>query len=133
MQATPTLRVTNCYKHCRTKLSSLCSLGDDTAQGLWVNIYIITLILVGVIIFYYLLAANILVFVMYGIDKYNACRRGCRIPERKLVMLAVAGGSIGAVAGMYLWWHKTKHLKFRIGLPLILVAQVLLACWLASA
>ena len=87
----------------------------------------------GVIIFYYLLAANILAFVMYGIDKYKAGRNCRRIPERKLVMLAVAGGSIGAVAGMCLWRHKTKHLKFRIGLPLMLAAQVLLACWLASA
>ena len=61
---------------------------------------------------------------MYGIDKYKAGRNCRRIPERKLVMLAVAGGSIGAVAGMYLWRHKTKHLKFTLGIPGILFLQI---------
>ena len=48
------------------------------------------------------------------------------IPEAALLILAVIGGSIGALLGMQVWHHKTKHKKFKYGLPLILLAQIVL-------
>ena len=49
-----------------------------------------------------------------------------RISEATLLMLAVIGGSIGALLGMKIWHHKTMHKKFKFGLPLILLAQIAL-------
>lgn len=65
-------------------------------------------------------------FVVFGIDKWKAMHKRWRIPEATLLILAAVGGSIGAWAGMIVWHHKTKHKKFRYGVPLILVAQVVL-------
>jgi uncharacterized membrane protein YsdA (DUF1294 family) len=65
-------------------------------------------------------------FVVYGIDKWKAKRGNWRISEAALLMLAVIGGTIGALLGMKVWHHKTMHLKFKYGLPLILLAQITL-------
>ena len=59
-------------------------------------------------------------------DKLKAKKGAWRIPERTLIGIAVIGGSIGAIAGMNLFRHKTRHLKFSIGLPVILAVQVVL-------
>lgn len=59
------------------------------------------------------------------IDKQKARRGAWRIPEATLMGVAVLGGSIGAIAGMRLFRHKTKHPKFYIGLPCILAAQII--------
>ena len=75
---------------------------------------------------YYLIVINILTFLVYGIDKWKAKQDGWRISEATLLMLAVIGGSIGALLGMQVWRHKTMHLKFKYGLPLILLAQIAL-------
>ena len=56
---------------------------------------------------------------MYGIDKWKAHRKQWRISEKMLLFLAVIGGSAGALAGMYIFHHKTLHKKFTIGVPLI--------------
>ena len=69
---------------------------------------------------------NILSFSVYAADKKKAQRHKWRVPEAQLIMLAVVGGSIGALLAMYLLRHKTKHAKFKIGVPLILAAQILL-------
>ena len=61
--------------------------------------------------------------------KQKARRGRWRIPERTLLLLAALGGSVGSLLGMYLFHHKTKHLKFTLGVPLILILQLLLA-WL---
>lgn len=74
-------------------------------------------------LFYYLLSINIISFICMGLDKFRASRDRWRIPERTLFLLAAAGGSIGSIAGMFLFRHKTKHLSFRIGLPAILILQ----------
>jgi len=74
----------------------------------------------------YLVAINVVTFVVYGIDKWKAIHDRWRIPEATLLILATVGGSIGALLGMYVWHHKTKHKKFRYGVPLILVAQIIL-------
>ncbi|MBO4765020.1 MAG: DUF1294 domain-containing protein [Bacteroidales bacterium] len=76
---------------------------------------------------YYLLGINLLAFLLFGIDKWKARRDRWRIPEATLLLLAALGGSIGALAGMCVFHHKTKHKKFAIGLPLILLAQVAIA------
>ena len=73
-----------------------------------------------------LIVLNIVTFVVYGIDKWKAMKGRWRISEFTLLLLAVIGGSIGALLGMRVWHHKTKHLKFKYGVPLILLAQLAL-------
>ena len=72
----------------------------------------------------YLIGINVLTFLIYGVDKWKAQRNKWRIPEDTLIWLAVAGGSVGALLGMHLFRHKTKHWKFLIGIPVILLVQV---------
>ena len=79
---------------------------------------------------YYLAAVNIVTFLIYGIDKLRAKRGAWRIPEKTLFLLPLLGGSVGAIAGMKVFHHKTKHWYFKYGLPLILLAQVALVVWL---
>ena len=79
------------------------------------------------VLIYYLLGINLLTFFVYGIDKWKARRDKWRVPEATLLMLAALGGSVGALLGMFVFHHKTKHKKFLIGVPLILLAQLALA------
>ena len=79
---------------------------------------------------YYLLAINVIAFIMYGIDKYKAMKAKWRIPEATLLLLAVLGGSIGAWMGMKVWHHKTMHKKFKYGIPAILLIQIALMTYL---
>ena len=72
----------------------------------------------------YLAAINIIAFFLYGIDKWKARHDKWRVTEARLLWIAVAGGSIGALLGMKIWHHKTKHNKFRFGLPAILLLQI---------
>ena len=83
-------------------------------------------------VFLYLLLINAAAFVLMLADKQKARKNRWRIPERTLILSAVFGGSIGALAGMYTFRHKTKHLKFTLGIPAILVAQIALAVFLIS-
>lgn len=76
--------------------------------------------------FYYLLFINLLAFSLMGADKHKARRGLWRIPERWLFLSAILGGSVGAILGMQCFRHKTKHRKFVVGMPLILVLQILL-------
>ena len=78
----------------------------------------------------YLLIINAAGFLVMTIDKLYAKKNMWRIPERTLLGVAAIGGSIGVWAGMYTVRHKTKHLKFVIGVPLILVCQLGLAAYL---
>lgn len=71
----------------------------------------------------YLLIINLIAFASMGIDKSRAKRKAYRIPEKTLFLFAFLFGSIGANAGMQVFRHKTKHLKFVIGMPLILILQ----------
>ncbi len=83
------------------------------------------------IIIGYLLLANVVTFITYGIDKYKAKNVKWRISEATLLLMAVFGGSVGAWLGMKAFHHKTMHKKFYIGVPAIIVLQIALAVWLA--
>lgn len=74
----------------------------------------------------YLLLANLAGFVLMGVDKRKAKKKQWRIPEKTLFLSAILGGSIGALYGMYLFRHKTKHKSFVFGMPAILIVQMLL-------
>ena len=76
------------------------------------------------IILIYFLIANITAFLMMAIDKWKAKKEKWRIPEKYLFLSAVLGGSIGSIAGMYICRHKTRHLHFIIGMPMILALQI---------
>ena len=81
---------------------------------------------------YYLIVINIVTFLVYGIDKWKAKQGSWRISEATLLILAVIGGSIGALLGMKVWRHKTQHKKFKYGLPLILIIQIILIGYLSK-
>ena len=72
----------------------------------------------------YLIVINITAFAMMGIDKKRAKRHEWRIPEARLFGAALIGGGLGAVLGMYFFRHKTKHWYFVLGMPVILILQV---------
>ena len=78
----------------------------------------------------YLLIVNAAGFLLMLVDKFKAKKNLWRIPESTLMGAALIGGSIGCLAGMYTVRHKTKHIKFVVGIPLILVAQIGLVIWL---
>ena len=78
----------------------------------------------------WLVAANVLLFVLFGADKAAARRGHRRIRETTLLALAVLGGSIGALLGMGVFHHKTRKSAFSIGIPVIFLAQLALACLL---
>ncbi len=78
------------------------------------------------IIIGYLAIINIVAFAMYGADKHKAQNKAWRTPEATLIGVAAIGGSIGAFVGMKVFRHKTKHPKFTIGVPLILILHIIL-------
>ena len=79
-----------------------------------------------VIVIYFVLA-NLIGFASMGIDKKRAINHRWRISEAMLFFFAIIGGSIGSIFGMKLFHHKTRHLSFKLGLPLILIAQLTIA------
>lgn len=78
------------------------------------------------IVLIYLVVVNAGTFIMYGIDKFKARHSKWRVPETTLLGMAVVGGSVGAWLGMSVWHHKTLHKKFKYGVPLILILQIVL-------
>ncbi len=79
---------------------------------------------------FYLLAVNLITFVLYGVDKRRARRDAWRIPEKTLLLLPLIGGSVGGILGMRLFHHKTKHWYFCYGLPFMLLVQAAAAAYL---
>lgn len=77
----------------------------------------------------YLVACNLLGLFLMKLDKEKAKKHLWRIPEKTFFLVSLIGGSIGTWAGMYLFHHKTRHWYFVVGMPLILVCQLLLV-WL---
>lgn len=78
----------------------------------------------------WLIAINLVTFAVYGADKRRARRGAWRVPEKTLFLLPLLGGSVGALLGMRVFRHKTKHWYFVWGVPAILLAQLALAVWL---
>lgn len=78
------------------------------------------------IVVIYLIIINILGFFAMGLDKHQAKMGNRRIPENTLFGFTLLGGGIGTIAGMYVFRHKTKKLKFKIGMPLILILEILI-------
>ena len=72
---------------------------------------------------YYLLAINLITFIIYGIDKYKSIKHKYRISEATLIILAILGGPFGAFLGMIIFHHKTKKKKFMI-IPVIMLMWV---------
>jgi len=87
----------------------------------------ITLIIV------YLAVINFISFITMGVDKHKAMKRTWRIPESTLFVLAFIGGSIGSIAGMHIFHHKTRHWYFLYGMPAILIVQILLVIALVTS
>ena len=73
----------------------------------------------------YLLIINAVAIILMLVDKLKAKKNLWRIPEATLFLVAAIGGSIGSLIGMYAFRHKTKHIKFILGMPLILAAQII--------
>lgn len=78
----------------------------------------------------YFLIINIVTFLIYGVDKWKAKHNAWRISERTLLLTALLGGSIGALVGMYVFHHKTKHAVFRILIPLFVIFHCIVFYWL---
>ena len=79
------------------------------------------------LLLYYLLIINAAGFLLMLVDKWKAKKNRWRVWESTLLLIAALGGSVGSLAGMYLFRHKTLHLKFTLGIPLILAGQCFIA------
>lgn len=86
---------------------------------------IITLIGLKNLIIYFLII-NLIGFLSMGIDKLKAKKNWWRIPEGTLLMITILGGGVGSILGMYTFRHKTKKLKFTVGMPTILISEIAL-------
>ncbi|MDF2801251.1 MAG: hypothetical protein K0S61_1154 [Anaerocolumna sp.] len=79
-----------------------------------------------IIILIYLIIINVISLIVMGIDKKRAINGKWRISERNLFLYAIIGGSIGSIAGMKIFHHKTKHKQFIYGMPILLLLQIIL-------
>ncbi len=79
----------------------------------------------------YLAIINLITLIAFAWDKRLARRKSWRISEINLITLSALGGTIGGLLGMYLFRHKTRHLKFTWGLPIIFILQLALLYYLA--
>ena len=68
---------------------------------------------------------NLIGFLLMGIDKRKAVKRAFRIPESTLFIVALIGGSLGSLLGMYTFRHKTRHWYFVYGMPAILILHII--------
>lgn len=76
-----------------------------------------------------LILLNLISFAFMGIDKRRAIRHAWRIPEKTLFLSALLFGGLGSVLGMQVFRHKTKHWYFQLGMPAILIAEIVIL-WL---
>ena len=79
---------------------------------------------------FYIIIINVISFILMFSDKRRAIKNKWRISENTLMIVSILGGSIGAILGMYTFRHKTKHLKFKVGIPTILIIQLLTLSYL---
>ncbi|MBR5897329.1 MAG: DUF1294 domain-containing protein [Lachnospiraceae bacterium] len=78
----------------------------------------------------YFAAVNLIGYASMGIDKYRAQNHKWRISEAMLMFFAIIGGSVGSIIGMKFFRHKTKHKLFTIGLPIVLIVQIIIILYL---
>lgn len=88
---------------------------------------------VVILIIAYAIIINLIGFFLMGIDKRKAIKRAFRVPEATLFLIAILGGSIGSILGMYTFHHKTRHWYFVYGMPLILILQLALIVFIYNA
>jgi len=81
------------------------------------------------LIIIYIIAINIIGFILMGVDKRRARKRVWRVPEKNLWIIALLGGSFGSLLGMRYFRHKTKHKMFTIGMPLLIIVHTVLIFW----
>ena len=81
------------------------------------------------ILYCWLALMSLLLFVTMGADKHRARTGQRRVPEARLFTLALIGGAVGGWLGMYAFRHKTKHILFQCGFPILAILQILLFCW----
>lgn len=77
-------------------------------------------------LWYFLVFINVVTWTAYGLDKMKAKAGKWRIPEHTLLLLTLAGGSLGALAGMLMFRHKTRKAKFVISVPVMFVAHCII-------
>lgn len=82
------------------------------------------------VLFYYLIAINVLTFIMFNLDKWYANTGGWRISERTLLLSCFAGGALGGYLGMKYAHHKTRKTAFSLGIPIIGIIQLVLVIWI---
>lgn len=81
--------------------------------------------IVSVVSIIYMVVMNIVGFLVMGADKMKARKHRRRVPERSIFIISIISGSVGVLAGMYTFRHKTRHMKFVIGIPVIIAAQII--------
>ena len=84
------------------------------------------------ILFLYIVCLNLVTFVIMFADKRRAIKHQWRIPEKTILLLSLIGGSLGSLCGMFVFRHKTKHLSFRILLPIFLILNLIVLFLLIS-
>ncbi|MBR2604790.1 MAG: DUF1294 domain-containing protein [Clostridia bacterium] len=80
-----------------------------------------------------LVAVNLVSFTLYGLDKLKAKKGLWRIRESTLLLIAALGGSVGALLGMEVFRHKTKHWQFKVLVPVFFILHIALAVWLVKS
>lgn len=84
------------------------------------------------LLFLFLVGINAVCYALFALDKGFSQRGEGRISEKNLFLTALLGGAAGGLLGMYLYHHKTRHLKFTVGMPLILAAHIAFMIWYFS-
>ena len=93
----------------------------------------ISQIFTQMLILFLLIAVNLVSFALYGLDKLKAKKGLWRIRESTLLLVAALGGSVGALLGMEVFRHKTKHWSFKLLVPLFLILHIALGAWLVKS
>ncbi|MBN1043048.1 UNVERIFIED_ORG: hypothetical protein B2H98_16865 [Clostridium botulinum] len=84
------------------------------------------------IVLIYLFFINFIGFSIMLVDKKRAIHKEWRVPEKTLIGISIIGGSIGMILGMFTFRHKTKHLKFLLGIPVIIIIQFYIVIYLCN-
>lgn len=87
--------------------------------------------IVQVIIIIYMIVMNLIGFFVMGADKLKSRKHRRRVPERVIFTISIISGSVGVFVGMYIFRHKTRHMKFVVGIPVIIAAQIIVGILLS--